>query len=393
MPRPARRIAQSAPYIFQTLAGMKAESLARGVDVIDLGVGNPDLRPDPELVAHLHEALDDRTRPNHRYPPFAGSAELRGAAADWYQRRFGVTVDPDREVLPLIGTKEGIGHLFLALLDPGDTILVPSPAYPAYCGAAGIVEARVAEMPLTAQNGFRIDVAAIDPDVARAARVLIVNHPGNPTGACCDLDHYRALHAFAEEHDLVVVSDLAYAELTLDPGAPAPSFLEVPGARSRTLEFYSFSKTYNLAGWRVGFAAGSAELISWLARVKSNLDFGVFLAIQQAAARILSGPTGAAERMRETYRRRRDFAAAGLRAAGWDVDVPPATLYLWTRLPAGHEDSMAFVTDLFERSGVLLSPGVAFGRSGEGYVRLSLVADEERLDEAIHRMRASGVLG
>ena len=393
MLRPSVRIADSKPYIFQTLARMKAEAVARGVDVIDLGVGNPDQRPDSGLIRHLHEALDDPGQPNHRYPPFAGTPEFRGAIADWYDRRFGVKIDPEREVLPVIGTKEGLGHLFLALLDPGDTVLVPTPCYPAYLGAAGIARARVVEMPLLEENGFRIDLSRVDPDDARKAKALLVNHPGNPTGACCDVGHYREIADFAVAHDLVVISDIAYAELTLDDDAPAPSFLQVPHARPFTLEFYSFSKTYNMAGWRVGFAVGSEQLVQWLTQVKSNLDFGVFAAIQQAAARILAGPTEPAEAVRRLYRGRRDVTVEGLRAAGWNVERPKASMYLWTRLPGGRTDSMEFVTRLFESSGVLLSPGSAFGAAGEGYVRISLVADEPRIAQAIERMRGSGLLG
>ncbi|MDP6529767.1 MAG: aminotransferase class I/II-fold pyridoxal phosphate-dependent enzyme [Gemmatimonadota bacterium] len=392
MSRAADRIAKSRPYIFQTMNEMKAKAVARGVDVIDLGVGNPDLRPDDTITRALHDALDDPAHQNHRYPPFDGISEFREAIASWYDRRFSVTLDPDTEVLPVIGTKEGIGHLYLALLNPGDTLLVPTPCYPAYLGAAGIAQAEVQEMPLLEENGFLIDVNRIPDDVANRAKMMLVNYPGNPTGAVCDLDHYREILTFAERHDIVIVSDIAYADLTLDEDAPAPSFLEIPEARSRTVEFYSFSKTFSMAGWRVGFLAGNAEIRSLLLKVKSNLDFGVFMAVQRAAAQVLLGSRRPIDDLRGTYRARRDLFVAGLAEAGWEVTVPPATLYLWTRIPRGFTDSVSFVTSLFDQTGVLISPGAGFGDAGEGFCRISLIIDEERVQEAVRRIRESGIL-
>ncbi|MDP7031550.1 MAG: aminotransferase class I/II-fold pyridoxal phosphate-dependent enzyme [Gemmatimonadota bacterium] len=392
MSRAADRIAKSRPYIFQTMNEMQAKAVARGVDVIDLGVGNPDLRPDDTITRALHDALDDPAHQNHRYPPFDGISEFREAIASWYDRRFSVTLDPDTEVLPVIGTKEGIGHLYLALLNPGDTLLVPTPCYPAYLGAAGIAQAEVQEMPLLEENGFLIDVNRIPDDVANRAKMMLVNYPGNPTGAVCDLDHYREILTFAERHDIVIVSDIAYADLTLDEDAPAPSFLEIPEARSRTVEFYSFSKTFSMAGWRVGFLAGNAEIRSLLLKVKSNLDFGVFMAVQRAAAQVLLGSRRPIDDLRGTYRARRDLFVAGLAEAGWEVTVPPATLYLWTRIPRGFTDSVSFVTSLFDQTGVLISPGAGFGDAGEGFCRISLIIDEERVQEAVRRIRESGIL-
>jgi LL-diaminopimelate aminotransferase len=296
-------------------------------------------------------------------------------------------------VLPLIGTKEGIGHLYLALLDPGDTALIPTPCYPAYLGAARVAQAEVCEMPLLEENGFRIDVTRIPPAAAARAKLLLVNHPGNPTGACAGLDHYREILAFAEKHDVVIASDIAYCDLTLEENAPAPSILELPGARRRAVEFYSFSKTYGMAGWRVGFVAGNAEIVRLLLKIKSNLDFGVFLAVQRAAAKILLGSRKPIEDLRRIYAARRDLMVQGLRSAGWNVPSPAATLYLWARIPSGYADSVAFTGELFERTGVLLSPGRAFGAAGEGFVRISLVVDEERTAEALRRIRASGILG
>jgi LL-diaminopimelate aminotransferase len=392
MSRAADRIAVSKPYIFQTMNEMKAEAVARGVDVIDLGVGNPDLRPAPSVIQALHEALDDPAHQNHRYPPFDGLPEFRQAISQWYDARFGVAIDPKTEALPCIGTKEGIAHLYLALLNPGDTVLVPTPCYPAYLGAAGIAQADVVEMPLLEKNKFRIDVNAIPADKARRAKLMLVNYPGNPTGACCDLDHYREILRFADEHDIIVASDIAYADLGLEPDAPTPSFLQLPEARGRTVEFYSFSKTYSMPGWRVGFMAGNSEVVRLLLKVKSNLDFGVFMAVQRAAAKILTGSRAPIQEAVAVYRSRRDAMVQGLHECGWDVSVPRATLYLWTRIPEGFKDSASFMKRMFEETGILMSPGVGFGQAGEGFVRISLIIDEKRTREVVKRIQESGIL-
>jgi LL-diaminopimelate aminotransferase len=392
MSRAADRIAVSKPYIFQTMNEMKADAVAKGVDVIDLGVGNPDLRPAPSVIQALHEALDDPAHQNHRYPPFDGVPEFRQAISQWYDARFGVAIDPKTEALPCIGTKEGIAHLYLALLNPGDTVLVPTPCYPAYLGAAGIAQADVVEMPLLEKNQFRIDVNAIPADKARRAKLMLVNYPGNPTGACCDLDHYREILDFADEHDIVVASDIAYADLGLEPDAPTPSFLQLPEARGRTVEFYSFSKTYSMPGWRVGFMAGNAEIVRLLLKVKSNMDFGVFMAVQRAAAKILTGSRQPIQEAVAVYRSRRDAMVQGLRECGWNVSVPQATLYLWTRIPEGFQDSASFMKRLFEETGILVSPGVGFGQAGEGFVRISLIIDEKRTRDVVKRIQESGIL-
>lgn len=392
MSRAADRIAVSKPYIFQTMNEMQAEARSRGVDVIDLGVGNPDLRPAQSVIDALHDALDDPDHQNHRYPPFDGLIEFRETIAAWYAERFKVTVSAKNEVLPCIGTKEGIAHLYLALCNPGDTVLVPTPCYPAYLGAAGIAQLRVVEMPLLEENGFKIDVRQIPEEDARRAKLMLVNYPGNPTGAVCDLDHYREILAFAEKNDIVIASDIAYADLALEPGVPTPSFLQLPEARARCIEFYSFSKTFSMAGWRVGFCAGNAEIIRLLLKVKSNMDFGVFMAIQRAAAKILLGSKKPIEDICNTYRSRRDVMVRGLHECGWKVSVPRATLYLWTRIPEGFADSGTFMKKLFDETGILVSPGIGFGNAGEGFVRLSLIIDEARTREVVRRIQESGIL-
>lgn len=392
MSRAAERIAVSKPYIFQTMNEMKAEAVARGVDVIDLGVGNPDLRPAQSVIDELHHALDDPDHQNHRYPPFDGLPEFRQAIAAWYGERFAVSIDWKTEVLPCIGTKEGIAHLYLALCNPGDTVLVPTPCYPAYLGAAGIAQLDVVEMPLLEENGFKIDLTRIPVEKAKRAKLLIVNHPGNPTGAVCDLDHYREILAFAETHDIVVASDIAYADLALEAGVPTPSFLQIPEARARTIEFYSFSKTFSIPGWRCGFCAGSPEIVKLLLKVKSNMDFGVFMAIQRAAAKILLGSKKPIEDNRATYKARRDAMVKGLAECGWKVSIPRATLYLWTRIPEGFADSATFMKRLFEETGILISPGIGFGKAGEGFCRISLIIDEETTREVVRRIQESGIL-
>jgi LL-diaminopimelate aminotransferase len=259
-------------------------------------------------------------------------------------------------------------------------------------GAAGIAQADVVEMPLLEKNKFRIDVNAIPADKARRAKLMLVNYPGNPTGACCDLDHYREILRFADEHDIIVASDIAYADLGLEPDAPTPSFLQLPEARGRTVEFYSFSKTYSMPGWRVGFMAGNSEVVRLLLKVKSNLDFGVFMAVQRAAAKILTGSRAPIQEAVAVYRSRRDAMVQGLHECGWDVSVPRATLYLWTRIPEGFKDSASFMKRMFEETGILMSPGVGFGQAGEGFVRISLIIDEKRTREVVKRIQESGIL-
>lgn len=393
MVQPAQRLQKMQRYVFEELFLMRDAAARQGVDVIDLGVGNPDGRPPAFVGEALYEAVRREAPNRHRYSSFNCLPELRAAVADWYRERFGVVLDPATQVQPLIGSKEGLYHLMQAYLDQGNTILVPTPCYPAYLGASRLCEANIVEMPLLEENGFRVDLSRIPTEAAKAAKMLLLNYPGNPTGGVCDLDHYRDVLAFCRDHDILLVSDIAYSELSLEDDHDPRSVLELPGALEQAVEFQSLSKSHSMAGWRVGFCCGAPGVISNLLKLKSNVDFGIFMAVQEAAIAALREGKGFVEENRQMYRARRDLLCEGLRGLGWEITPPRAGMYVWTRLPRGHgEDDWAFVRRLFEASGVLISPGSAFGETGRGYVRMSLVVGEDRLREVVARIGDSGVL-
>jgi LL-diaminopimelate aminotransferase len=388
--RPSDRLLNVGPYALAQVFTDRDEKIRQGVDVIDLGVGNPDIRPSELAIDALKAALDDPKIQNHRYPSFNGLPEFRAAIASWYRGRFGVTVDPAREALALVGSKEGIAKFMLAYINPGDTVLIGTPCYPAYLGAAAIAQARVVEVPLTAKHHFRPDLASIPTDEARRAKVMFVNYPGNPTGGVETPELYRDLLKFARDHDLFVVSDIAYCDLSLDPSYRARSFLEFDTAKERSLEFHSFSKSYSMQGWRVGFAAGNPDAIANLTKIKSNMDFGVFMAVQRAAIAVLTGPQDYTTKAAALYRTRRDAFLQSIASLGYPVDPPRATLYVWLPIPRRFETSLGFTRELLDRTGVVVSPGSGFGKAGEGYVRIALCEDEARLREAGARMVTAG---
>jgi LL-diaminopimelate aminotransferase len=386
----ADRVANLPPYVFATVFKMKEDALAAGREVIDLGVGNPDGRAPDEVITALNEALTDTSWNCHGYGTFKGRPEFRQAIADWYRSRFEVAWNADTEVLPLIGSKEGLANLMRAYLNARDTVIIPSPCYPAYFGAARLCEAEIFEPPLTEENGFVLDFESIPAQVADRSRLLILNYPHNPTGGVCDLGFYREAVAWCKEHEVLLVSDIAYSELGFDPGNMPNSVFQVEGAREVAVEFQSLSKSHNLAGWRVGFAVGGPEAIGNLARVKSNVDFSLFGAIQMAAARALTGEQKICAANRTLYAHRAEKMVAGYRALGWDVPAPPATMYIWARVPASWDgDDFAFVREVFEKSGVLLSPGSGFGVHGKGYVRTSLVIDDTRIERVMELLAAA----
>ena len=387
----SERLANVKPYMLARVFAAREEQLRRGVDVIDLGVGNPDLRPPEEALRALEAALHDPTTQNHQYPPFAGLPEFKQAVATWYASRFNVALEPQSEAIALNGSKEGIVKFLLASLNPGDSLLVGSPCYPAYLGAVSLAEANAVEVPLLEGHGFRPDLASIPVAAARAARGIAVNFPGNPTGGIETAEFYSELLEFARDYDLFVMSDIAYCDLSLDPSYRTRSFLEFDRDKERTIEFHSFSKSYSMQGWRIGFAAGSSEAIALLARLKSNMDFGVFMAIQRAAAAILTGPQDYTVRASATYRARRDAFLDAIKPLGVPVDAPRAGIYVWLPLPSSAANAEAFAADILERTGVVLAPGTAFGSAGEGYVRVALCQTEERLREAGARLVRAGV--
>ncbi len=379
MSRLSKRLADLPPYLFAGLNRRADQARARGVDVINLAAGDPDLPPLPHVVAALREALDDPAQ--HRYPPYHGLDELRAAGARYYQRRYGVAIDPDREALVLIGAKEGLAHAAHALLDPGDVALVPDPAYPVYASQARLCGAQVRPVPLAREEGWRIRFDRIDPVGARA---IFLNYPANPTGATCDKAHLAEAVAFCRANDIVLVHDLAYGEITFD-GHVAPSILEIPGAMDVAIEINSLSKTYRMPGMRVGFAVGNAELVGAVRTLKSHTDTGQFRAIQLAAVAALDGPQDHLPGDRAIYQRRRDMVVAGLRAAGLDPDVPLGSLYVWAKVPAGHH-SVSYVEAALDRAGVLIAPGAGYGERGWDHVRVALTCEDARLAEALGRL-------
>jgi len=386
----SERVLNLPPYALAKVFQDRDEQLRRGVDVIDLGVGNPDIRPPALAVEALKAALDDPAHQNHRYPTFNGMPEFRGGVAQWYRTRFGVAVDPEREVQPLVGSKEGIVKFMLGHLNPGDTVLMATPCYPAYLGAAALCQLRVIEVPLTAEHEFLPDLGAIPAEEARRAKVIFVNYPNNPTGGVETEAFYQDLLRFAREHDLFVVSDIAYCDLSMDPSYRARSFLQFDRDKERSIEFHSFSKSYSMQGWRIGFAAGNADAIATLLKIKSNMDFCVFLAIQRAALAVLTGPQDYCETAGKLYQARRDAFLQAMKPSGLDIEPPRATLYVWMPLPKDHTSSLEFTADLLGKTGVAVAPGSGFGKAGEGYVRIALCDGEDRLREAARRMVEAG---
>ncbi len=377
----ADRLSSLPPYLFARIDAMKAEKARSGADIIDLGVGDPDLPTPPHVVEALCAAARDPA--NHHYPSYAGMPAFREAVAGWYGRRFGVDLDPGTEVLALMGSKDGIAHVPEAFVNPGDVVLAPSPGYPVYRTSTLFAEGVLHELPLTAENNFLPDLDAVPADVARRAKLLFVNYPNNPTSAVAPPSFYDEVVAFAREHGIVVVSDNAYSEIAYD-GYRAPSFLETDGAMEVGVEMHSLSKTYNMTGWRIGMAVGNPEILAGLGRVKTNVDSGVFDAVQHAGIAALSGPQDCVAAACRVYEERRDVLVRGLRALGHDLAAPKATFYVW--LPV--EDSMAFAARLLDEAAIVATPGVGFGPHGEGYVRFALTRPVERIEEALARMEA-----
>jgi LL-diaminopimelate aminotransferase len=379
----ARRIEKLPPYLFVEISRKIAEKRAQGVDVISFGIGDPDIPTPPHVIDALVDAARDPA--SHRYPETEGLPEFRRAVAEWYERRFGLSLDPQREVLSLIGSKDGIGHIALCFVDPGDLALVPDPGYPVYAVGTLFAGGEPYYLPLSEENGFLPDLDAVPPDVARRAKLLWLNYPNNPTGAVADLDFFERAVAFARRYDLAVCHDGPYSEVAFDGYRPV-SFLQAPGAREVGVEFHSLSKTYNMTGWRIGMAVGNAAMIDALMRVKSNLDSGVPQAIQRMAIAALEGPQGCIDAHNAVYQRRRDRLVEALRAMGLAVQPPRASLYVWARVPERYT-SMGFAARLLDDVGVVVTPGVGYGAAGEGYVRLSLTIPDDRLEEGLRRLR------
>jgi LL-diaminopimelate aminotransferase len=376
----ARRVENLPPYLFAELDRRIAERRAAGQNIISLGVGDPDT-PTPEHIvdAVLEAARDPST---HQYPSYYGLAELRSAIADWHRARFGVELDPETEVLPLIGSKEGLAHLSVAFVDPGDEALVPDPGYPVYGIGTTLAGGTPVPLPLRAENGFLPDLD--EARVTERTKILWLNYPSNPTAAVTDLEFFSKAVAFAGRHDLLLAHDAAYSEITYD-GYVAPSVLEVPGAKDVAVEFNSLSKGFNMTGWRIGWCAGSAEAIRMLGTVKTNLDSGIWNAVQSAGIAALRGPQDHLDQLRAQYQKRRDLVVGRLNRLGWDLEPPLGSIYVWLPTPEG-QSSADFAELLLDRAGVVVAPGRGYGEEGEGFVRISLTVPDDLLAEAMDRV-------
>lgn len=378
----ANRIEKLPPYLFMEISRKIAAKKAKGEEVISFAIGDPDIPTPSHVIERLCEAAKDPV--NHRYPESDGLPEFRRAIAEWYERRFGITLDPNKEVLPLIGSKEGIGHIALCFIDPGDTALVPDPGYPVYSVGTMFAGGESYFLPLTEENDFLPDLEKVPPEVARRARLLWLNYPNNPTAAVAELDFFeRAVH-FAKKYDIAICHDGPYSDVAFDGYRPV-SFMQAPGARDVGVEFHSLSKTYNMTGWRVGMVVGNARIIDALTRVKSNLDSGIPQAIQYAAITALRGPDDCIKEHNATYQRRRDLMLATLGKMGLKAKPPKASLYIWARIPQGFT-SIEYTAKLLDEAGVVVTPGVGYGKAGEGYIRLSMTTPDHLLRQGLTRL-------
>ena len=378
----ANRIQNLPPYLFYEINKRIAEKRAQGIDVISLAIGDPDLPTPDYILDSMWQASQDPA--NHRYPESDSLLELRQAVSQWYERKFDLTFDPEKEILPLIGSKEGIGHIALCFIDPGDVALVPDPGYPVYSVGTMFAGGESYFMPLTEENDFLADLDAIPEAVAQKAKVMWLNYPNNPTAAVADLDYFERVVAFAKRYNIAVLHDAPYTEVAFDGFRP-PSFLQAKGARDVGIEFHSLSKTYNMTGWRIGMAVGNPSIINALLRVKSNLDSGIPQAIQKMAITALQGPDDATIHNSEVIQRRRDRVIPVLQRLGFRVRPPKASFYVWAGIPT-EESSIPFCTRLLDDTAVVATPGLGYGKSGEGFIRFSLTTPDNRLEEAMQRL-------
>jgi len=380
------RLKNLPPYLFKEIDRQKDEARKKGVDIIDVGVGDPDMPTPPHIIAALSKAAADPA--NHRYPSYSGMVDFNAAVARWYRKRFNVTLDHAKEVVTLIGSKEGIAHIPLAFINPGDTALASSPGYPVYHIGVQFAGGRTYFMDLLKQNDFLPDLSAIPQEVARRAKLMFINYPNNPTAAVATAEFFKEVVSYAEKHQIIVCHDAAYTEMAFDGYRPI-SFLETDGAREVGIEFHSLSKTYNMTGWRLGFAVGRSEVIQALGQIKSNIDSGAFQAVQLAGIAALEGDQGCVDEMNQEYTARRDILVKGLLDLGFSVEKPKASFYVWIGVPKGYT-SAEFTSHLLLKAGVVCTPGNGFGAAGEGYVRMALTVGQERMREAIERIRSIG---
>lgn len=380
------RIKRLPPYVFATLTQLKAEARARGEDIIDFGMGNPD-QPTPQHI--VDKLIETAQRPDtHRYSMSKGIPRLRRAMAGWYQRNYDVSLDPEKQIITTIGSKEGLAHLALAISEPGDTIIVPDPAYPIHTYGFVIAGANVKQVPLTNETQFLKDIEEAIQQTWPKPKALVINFPANPSTHCVELEFFEQVVALAKRHEIWVIHDLAYADIVFD-GYKAPSILQVPGAIDLAIETYSLSKSYNMPGWRVGFACGNEELVSALARIKSYLDYGTFTPIQVAAITALEGPDDCVKEISKMYEERRDLLCEGLQEMGWEVEKPKATMFVWAPIPPAyrHLGSLEFSKYLLKEAFVAVSPGIGFGQQGDGFVRFGLIENKQRIRQALRNLK------
>lgn len=378
----SKRLVNLPPYLFVEIDKAKRKARQDGRDLIDLGIGDPDLPTPDNVIERLHQAAQDPK--NHKYALDQGMPVLRQGIADWYKKRFNVSLNPETEILPLIGSKEGIAHMPLAFVNRGDYVLAPNPSYPPYRGSTILSDGNVQDMPLLEKNNFLPDFKKIPLEARKKARLMFLNYPNNPTGAVADAGFYRQAIAFASKHNIIIAHDAAYSEMSYDGYKPI-SFLEVEGAKDTGVEFHSLSKTYNMTGWRIGWVCGNAEIVSGIAKVKSNIDSGIFSAIQVAGVEALTGPQEHIRKMNAIYQERRDVLCEGLDKIGWKFSKPKAAFYVWINVPKGR-DSRSFSALLLDKADIVATPGVGFGEYGEGYIRFALTVPKERIAEAIERI-------
>lgn len=383
----ANRMKRLPLYLFTIIDQLKEKAAQKGIDIVDLGMGNPDMATPKHIVDEL--CRQARFPENHRYPRPNEPAEkkLKQAISNWYKNRFNVDLDPKTEILPLIGSKEGVAHLSLAFLNHDDIALVPSPAYPVHFNGVIMAGGILCNIPMNEENGFRPDLKSVDRNVLKMAKMLFLSYPHNPTTSVVDLGFYKDVAKWVKDKDMIIASDLAYSDIVYD-GYKAPSLLQVKGVKEKTIEFHTLSKSYSMPGWRIGFAVGSKQIIASLAKTKSYIDFGIFRPIQYAAIKALTASQESVKKTVRIYKKRRDVFVDGLNSIGWKVEKPKATFYIWTRIPLKYDalTSMEFAELLVNEAGVIVAPGIGFGDNGEGYIRFALVENENRLKTAVKRI-------
>lgn len=385
----ANRMNQFGEGVFSRLAVMRKNRLAQGKEVYDLSIGAPNIPPTKRIMEVMAEAV---MKPANYVYAINDTQQLLEAVAQWYKRRYDVELNPETEICSLLGSQDGLSHIALSILDPGDVMLVPDPCYPIFADGPRIAGAELYYMPLQKENDYVIQLQDIPEEIARKAKFMLVSYPNNPTAAMAPESFYHEVVAFAKKYDIIVLHDNAYSELVFD-GQSCGSFLSIPGAREVGVEFNSLSKTYGLAGARIGFCVGNKEVVGMLKTLKSNMDYGMFLPIQAAAVEALTGDQAVVAETRAAYEHRRDVLCDGLIEAGWQMEKPAGTMFVWAPIPSSYQDSESFVADLLDKTGVLVTPGSAFGPSGEGYVRMALVQSEDTMKKIVEAVAASGIFG